>query len=387
MSSTASLPPEGVRRILVIKYRSPGDVVLMTPMLSALKRAFPQAEIVVALNAESAPLVELHPAVSGVLPYDRAARERSPLRRLRQEAALLKGARGFDIVINATEGDRGALLALASGAPVRVGLKAEKPGLAFKERIYTHLLPPWPRERHNVMCNLDLVALLGIDTSGCAAEVALAGEDAARVEECLAAGGVEPGQSVVQVHAPSRATYKQWTPEGVAAVVDHLDLERGLRVILTGAPEEAPYVARIAALCRSRPIDLAGRLTLRQVAALARRACLFFGVDTVAMHLAAAVNTPVVALFGPTRASSWGPWDNGGPADQYAIRAGVQVSGPHVIIASERDCVPCGDMGCRHGGRSACLDELEPGEVITVIDGVLDRVAQPPRAGSAPTSA
>jgi heptosyltransferase-3 len=362
-------------RILVMKFRSPGDVLLMVPALKALKRKFPEAAISVALNAEAAPLLELHPAVSELLPYGRAGRPASLLGRAGFELGFARQIRSrrFDVAINATEGDRGALLALASGAPTRVGIDPRGSGLAFKRRIFGHLLPAWPKDRHNVMCNLDLVALLGAEISDRGVELALADSDARRIEELLASGGIDPGQPLAHVHAPSRVSYKRWRPEAVAAVVDHLELERAVRVVLSGATQEAAYVQAIVGLCRSRPLDLAGRLSLRQAGALARRARLFFGVDTVVMHLAAAVGTPVVALFGPTIASGWGPWDNSGPALQYPARCGVQQSGPHIVVQAERDCVPCGNMGCQRSGRSACLEELAPREVIPVLDGALER--------------
>jgi heptosyltransferase-3 len=366
-----------VRRLLVIKFRSPGDVLLMVPALKALRRAFPEARLSVAVNAEAAPLIEHHPAVSEALPYDRAARSLSWWRRLSLEARLLGRVRaaGFELAVNATEGDRGALLALASGAALRVGFEPHKGGAlqGLKRRAFTHLLPLPPNDRHNVMANLDLIALLGIDVSDRAVELALEEADRARVEGLLAGAGVEPGEPVVHVHAPSRVTYKCWRPEFMAAVIDHLELERGVRVALSGAPPEAPYVANITGLCRSRPIDLTGRLSLRQAGALAQRATLFFGVDTVVMHMAAAVGTPVVALFGPTYAGGWGPWDNAGGEVQYPAPRGVQTSGPHVVVQSERECVPCGNMGCQRSGRSACLEELEPRRVIPVIEAALER--------------
>lgn len=374
-----------IERILVMKFRSPGDVLLMTPALTTLKRAFPQAQLSVAVNAEAAPLIELHPAVSEVLPYERVPRGASWRERLRLEYDLIRQVRRrrFDLVVNATEGDRGALLALLSGAGLKVGL-AQRGGRLkrLKNRLFDHLLPAWPRGRHNVLANLDLVGLLGLDVSERRVELALSRQDRVGVEERLTAAGIAPGQPLVHVHAPSRAPYKCWTPEAMAAVVDHLELERGLRVVLTGAPQERQYVWHLVNLCHSQPVNLAGRLSLRQAGALAERASLFFGVDTVVMHLAAAVNTPVVALFGPSYASVWGPWDNAGGPGQYPEPRGIQKSGPHVVIQAGRECVPCGNMGCERSGRSACLEETAPEEVIAVLEEALERILGAPAKSS-----
>ncbi|PTX99544.1 hypothetical protein DB346_17050 [Verrucomicrobia bacterium LW23] len=117
-------------------------------------------------------------------------------------------------------------------------------------------------------------------------------------------------QPVVVVHAVSRWLWKCWDDAAMADVVDWLQTERGARVVFTTSqdPRELEKSRDILALCRTRPIFVPGTASLRQFAALCRRADAFFGVDTAPMHIAAAAGIPVVALFGPTNSRHWGPW-------------------------------------------------------------------------------
>ena len=143
----------------------------------------------------------------------------------------------------------------------------------------------------------------------------------------------------------------------MSAVIDHLH-ERGLKVVITGAPvdSERAINQHIIDRCKTPPIDLTGQLTLKDMAALSQRAKLFVGVDSAPMHIAAAVNTPTVALFGPSADTEWGPYGHG-----------------HQIIASDaHPCRPCRIDGCGGGKVSDCLTSLPASRVIAAIDRALD---------------
>ena len=151
----------------------------------------------------------------------------------------------------------------------------------------------------------------------------------------------------VQCHPGSRWLFKCWPAASTAALLDRIAAD-GHTVVLTGAPDEreralvGEVLAAIAPATRSRVIDLAGALSLSELAALTARARAFIGVDSAPMHIAAAVGTPVVALFGPSGEHEWGPW---------RVRAEVVVSASH-------PCRPCGIDGCGGGKVSECLSTL-----------------------------
>jgi heptosyltransferase-3 len=144
------------------------------------------------------------------------------------------------------------------------------------------------------------------------------------------------------LHFTSRWMFKCWPVEQVAALVNQLRQD-GLAVVLTAAPAETElqYIAHVRARLRYPVVDLSGKLNLKEVAALTARAQIFIGVDSAPMHMAAAMGTPVVALFGPSGELEWGPWQT-----------------PSRVITSNHSCRPCGLDGCGNGKVSECLTTL-----------------------------
>jgi heptosyltransferase-3 len=135
----------------------------------------------------------------------------------------------------------------------------------------------------------------------------------------------------------------------MARVIDELERSGKARVVLTsgGEEKELKKVEQILAHCQTRPINLAGKTTLKQLAALSDRSRLFIGVDTAPMHIAAAVGTPVLALFGPSGEFNWGPWGDG-----------------HGVLKKDWECRPCGKDGCQGSKKSRCLEEISEEEVL-----------------------
>jgi heptosyltransferase-3 len=158
----------------------------------------------------------------------------------------------------------------------------------------------------------------------------------------------------VQVHPGSRWLFKCWPAERTAALVAQLAAE-GHAMLLTGAPDPREralvdaIVAALPAAARTRVADATGTLSLRELAAVTARARLFIGVDSAPMHIAAAMGTPAVALFGPSGEHEWGPWRV--PA--------------RVVVSTRHPCRPCGIDGCGGGKVSECLTTLP-------VDAVLD---------------
>jgi heptosyltransferase-3 len=211
-----------------------------------------------------------------------------------------------------------------------------------------------------VELNLDALRRIGIQPGDEKERrlVLVPGGDAERdVDSLLSAQGLASGQ-FVHFHPGSRWQFKCWLAERAAALIDAL-AKRGERIVLTAAPDERE-LALIAAIRRhasAQVVDLSGKLSLKQLAALTAKAKLFIGVDSAPMHIAAAMRTPVVALFGPSSEFEWGPW---------------QV--PHRIVAStEHPCRPCGNDGCGGGKVSECLTQLPLDSVMAAVDSLLAR--------------
>jgi len=350
-----------IRRVLVVKLRHHGDVLLASPVIATLKARLPHAEVDALVYADTAEMLSLHPGLSRLHLVDRKWKSRGVLSHAAAEWRLFSvlKQRRYDLVLHLTEHPRGAWLARFLGCAWAVAPDhPRKPG--FWKRSFTHLYPLPPHGgRHTVELNLDALRRIGIQPNDQERRLVLVpgAEAEARVEELLAAHDIVEG-GFIHLHPGSRWQFKCWTPERSAALVDRLQA-RGERVVLTGAPdeEELALIAAIRSRCAKPPADLSGKLTLKILAALSRRAKLFVGVDSAPMHIAAAVGTPVVALFGPSGEAEWGPW---------------QV--PHRVVSSrEHACRPCGNDGCGGGKVSECLTSISVETVLEAIDELLPR--------------
>lgn len=325
-------------RALVIKLRHHGDVLLSSPVLGTLKAHAPKLEIDALAYDDTAPMLEGHPALAELHTVGRKWRSDGPLERLPREIDLFRKlkSRAYDLIIHLSEQPRGAWLARTLGARYSVAPRMGDRG-RFWKRSFTHLYPIAPR-RHQVEVNLDALRRIGIQPTAEQKKVVFVLGDAAapRMREML---GDEP---YIHLHPASRWRFKCWPAEQNAALADRLVAE-GHRVVVTAAPdpEERAFVDRILACMRSKPIDLAGKLSLKELGAVAARAKLFVGVDSMPMHLAAAMGTPTLALFGPSGEAEWRPW---------AV--------DHRVVASSHSCRPCGLDGCGGGKVSECLTTL-----------------------------
>ncbi len=357
-----AIDPSELRRVLVIKLRHHGDVLLSSPVLSVLAREAPQAQIDALVYADTAPMLALHPALSQLHVIDRGWKRLGPRRQLAAEWALLRQLRErrYDLLVHLTDHPRGAWL--ARWLRPRWSVAPDQPGRRWWARSFTHRHAVLPRlGRHTVERHLDALRRLGIHPQPDARRLSIEpGDDArASVDARLARTGLAAG-AFVHLHPASRWLFKCWPVAANAALIDRL-ADAGWPVIVTAAPDpkEREMVERIVAACRGPVVSWAGELSLKEMAALTARARLFVGVDSAPMHIAAAVGTPAVALFGPSSPVDWGPW-------QVAHR---------VVTSDQHPCRPCGLDGCGGGKRSDCLDSLS---VETVWRAAASLLAEPP---------
>ncbi len=334
------------KRILVIKLKQPGDVLVSTPVLAALKEAFPQARVTYLLRRGTEEMISGHPLLDDLLVLDRGAGLPGQWRLLRQ---LRRGR--FELALELSGGDRGAFYAWISGARERLGFT--RPGKTWQNRAFTRQMPFPPLRMHMVLHNLELLRLLGLTPPpNPRLEFFWSPQAEVRVEAQLKSLGLARGAFVV-MHPGAGWRFKCWTPEGYARVIEAIHQDCGLPVVLTAsrAAHEQELLAAIRAQVRVQLPDLAGKLTLKELGALIAQARFFFGVDSAPMHLAAAVGTPAVALFGPSGDFNWGPRGEG-----------------HLVIKKDWDCIPCGKDGCEGSKVSRCLTEISPEEVLAAME-------------------
>ncbi|OHC70140.1 MAG: putative lipopolysaccharide heptosyltransferase III [Rhodocyclales bacterium GWA2_65_20] len=359
--------PASLRRVLVIKLRHHGDVLLASPVISMLKRVAPQCEVDALIYADTAPMLEGHPALAQLHLIDRNWKRQGLLRQAAAEWRLISAlrARHYDLVLHLSVHTRGAWLVrlLRPRWSVAPQFRA-----GFWAGSFAYFYPAQSDPlRHTVETNLDSLRALGIEATDADKRVILVPGAAAeaRVVGLLAGHGLAAG-GFVHVHPASRWAFKCWPADRVAALCDAL-AAKGLPIVLTSAPD-ASEKGLIVAVCAARDnsaaspastVDLSGQLSLKELAALTAQARMFVGVDSAPMHIAAAMGTPVVAIFGPSGDLEWGPWDEVG-------------KNRHRVVASQtHPCRPCGLAGCNDSKISACLTTLPVAQVLAACEELL----------------
>jgi heptosyltransferase-3 len=349
-----------LRRALVIKLRHHGDVLLTSPVFSTLRQLVPGIEVDALIYDDTAEMLSHNPDVSRLFTVPRKGRQLSLPAQMRQEWQLFATLRErrYDLLVHLTESWRGAWLAKALRPRLAVaGVSPLRPPPRLWARSFTHLAPNPPLGgRHTIERHLDALRAIGLQPPAPRQPLRFVpgAEADARIAGLLAGHAVDRSR-LIHIHPTSRWMFKAWTVEGYAATIAGL-IARGYRVVMTAAPaeKEMPVAAAIKAQCDPGLIDLSGQLSLKELGAVIGAARLSLCVDSVPMHMAAAMGTPVVALFGPSSEAEWGPW---------------QV--PHRIIVSGHSCRPCRLDGCGGGKVSDCLVSLSPAEVLAAADSLL----------------
>ena len=354
-----AVPLGEIARALVISLRHHGDVLLASPVLSVLKAHAPRIEVDALVYEDTAPMLEGHPALGRLHVVGRHWKNESLLSRLPLEKALYDAlhARRYDLLVHLTEQPRGAWLARALGA--RCSVAPVVPGRGkFWTNSFTHLYPLARNgRRHKVEANLDALRRIGVQPGMEERRLQFVPGDAAhnRIAALLAAEGVGEG-GFIHIHPASRWRFKCWSADRNAELIDRLSASH--RVVLTAAPDpdEMALVDQIVAKTARKPLLLAGKLQIKELGALTARARLFVGVDSMPMHLAAAMGTPAVALFGPSGEHEWRPW---------------RVA--HRVVTTTHPCRPCGNDGCGGGKISECLTTLPVDDVYAAAQELLSR--------------
>jgi heptosyltransferase III len=349
-----------VKRSLVIKMRHHGDVLLTSPLFSNLKKTIPGAQIDAFIYKDTLPMLQGHPAIADYLLYDREWKKLSPFKKFAKESALLYKirSRGYDLVINLTEGDRGAIAALVSGSPYRVGFDPKKSGLLGKRKIYTHVVNDCPHPRHSVERGLDVLRRIGIFPDSEERDLFLhVPEDAKKkMADLLEKEEIRLGNYIL-IHPVSRWRFKCLATKQIAQLITTLH-DKGMRLVLSAGPDlqEIAMVEEILALTPDIPVlNCAGKVTLKELSALIQNAKALVCVDSVPLHIASALKTPVVAMFGPTSEQNWGPWMH--PKAR--------------VVAQKFSCRPCYQDGCGGSKMSDCLFSMPIQSILSAIDEVV----------------
>ena len=340
-------------RILIIKLSAIGDVVHSLPVLSALRRLYPNSSIHWLVEEAAAGLLQDHPLLDRVL----ISRRKSWISGLKQgRISVLKEfwnflgavrAERYDLILDLQNLFKSALWVAVARGPRKVGFSSTKElaYLPLNEKI-----GPEDFNLHAVDRYMEFVRYLGDYDEPLCFSVPVTPLQVAGVDQLLKEVGLK-GRKVVALNPMALWPTKLWNPRSFSELADRLAKELGLGVVFTGGEQDWDSVEEIIARMSSSPVNFCGRLNLLELAALFSRCALVISTDTGPMHLAAAMGTPVVALFGPTAPDRTGPYGPG-----------------HVVLRTGIPCSPCLKKKCAD---PKCMYEITP-EI--VFDAVKNRL-------------
>ena len=323
------------RRILIIKLSSIGDVVHALPVARSLRLGHPDAFLSWAVHRSCAEVVEDNPYLDEIFVV-----EDKSLRGILGAGTRL-AERGFDTAVDLQGLFRTGLLALQSGAWERIGFT----GNQEMRRLFINRPAVDPRVKQ-----LPPYAYLEFARAAGGAEIDPVPQIFLRLEHRqeaaeLLAPALARGGPIIALNPGARWDTKRWQPERYAAVGDRLVRETGAEIVLIGSSSERPLTDRISAAMSTPPLVLSGQTTLKTLAAVLERSALYVGGDTGPMHIAAAMGTPVAAIFGPTDPEKTAP-----------------VGSPYRIIRSDVPCAPCRLRECSH---HSCMEFVREDQVVS----------------------
>ena len=347
------------RSILIVQLGDIGDVVLSIPAFRTVRENFPEAKVTVAVRAKAHELIAQIPWVEGAIAVNED--RRSPLGELRHQREFFSLVRRhrFDLAFDLRTGTRGAILAWLSGAKERVGFF--DPEGHWRNRLFTRLYRlDYRLPQHVSAYYSSLLRAHGLTVSEAAPEMRVPPEMREGAVKILQAAGSPAELPVIAIQPFSLWRYKEWDIDKLVLLVQRILATCRVSIAVTGSPDEQSRAEDIVG--RFGPdtphvYNLAGKTTLGELSALIAACRLFIGLDSAGIHIAAAVGTPTVAIFGPSAPASWAP-----------------IGESHAFVQKDLPCVPCRQKGCNGSGVSRCLEELDVDEVWRTVRIQLSRL-------------
>jgi lipopolysaccharide heptosyltransferase II len=335
----AALPKKlDPRKILIVLHGSIGDVTRALPLANRIRHGFPRATLAWSIEPPSLPLLEHHPAVDEVLVFDRT-RWRSLgtfLRRIRAARA--------DLVLDLQRHLKSGIISRWTGAPHRLGFD-RRDSKEFNWLFNNHHIPAFGDGVSKLRHYLKFAEYLGLAWEPVEWKLSLTQEEQARVDHCLenVCGGF------VAVFVGSRWESKRWFSDQISGCAKLIHQGYGLSVVLLGGKEDAALASEVELSCGRAVFNLVGRTSLKEAVGIIAKAKIAVGPDTGLMHIAAAVGTPVVSLWGATSPLRTGPY---GFED--------------LVIQGRAACSPCYRKHCPIG--RICMRSIEVEEIMSKIE-------------------
>lgn len=319
-----------VQNILVITLSNIGDVVLTLPVISVLRKEFPGAQLSVMVGPRAKGVFDGDPRLARVIVYEKHL----PFKHKIRFALGLRKQR-FDLVVDL----KNTLFPFLLGARYKTGPLPKAP------KSISHM-----RDRHLWKLKSLGIAIQGYDASG----IWISPEDENYISRFLEDNAIDKSHALVALNPGGRNAIKRWSAGGFACLSDALVDAYGAKIIIVGDEEEQALASEIAVKMKNKPIIASGKTSIRQTACLLKRCKLLISNDSAPLHIAASVNTPILAIFGPTDANMYGPTGRG-----------------DIVVKRDLPCAPCREAACRQNHE--CMDLITPDEVFAAAKKILGR--------------
>jgi len=336
------------KRILVVRTDRLGDVILSTPVIKALRDAYPNACIAMAVRPYTRTIVEGNPFLDEVILYDKTGRHQSWLGMFVFSRSLVK--KKFDLSIVLNPSNRSNIIPFLAGIPRRVGYD-RKWG-----RLLTDRIPDTKHEgkKHEIEYTLDLVRHLGIEPRDTRTYIPVGQDSEEWAREIIAKEKIKPNEPIAVINPGASDASKQWPAPNYAAVADGL-AQKGFRIAVLGGKEDAKICWQVIGAMHYPAINLVGNNTIRQAAAFLKHAGLFISSDTGPMHIASSVGVPVICIMGRNQQGlsprRWGPH-----------------SPQSIIVHKDIGCAPCLAHDCKKG--FTCLSAITAEDVLSAAEKI-----------------
>jgi len=348
----------GKVNILIVKLSAIGDVVHTLPALATLRELYPEADITWVVEESSSDIIKNHPYLNRVI-ISRRKQWVADLKKLHNAGKTIAEIRSFiaaireikyDLVIDFHGLFKSSMIVLLSGGKRKLGYDSmqELSGLFLNEKIFEDM------QKHAVDRYLDFVRYLGANIDNPEFYIPIEEENRTRVETLLKANGIDINESFVAVNPVAFWDTKLWEDDKFARLCDRITEELEYKVVFTGSKGHGS-IECIRSMMTVPSINLEGQTTLRDLAYLYSLSGLLITTDSGPMHIAAAMNTPTVALFGPTDPSRTGPYGKG-----------------HIVVRKEMPCSPCFLKKC---DTKRCMKEIGVDEVFEAVKEVINQIS------------
>ena len=335
------ISPDEVKRILIRSTNWVGDTVMMLPSLVAVRKTFPRAEITVLASPWVLPLFENHPAVDRTIVMDKGRGLMREPKELLLIVSQLRNVR-FDLAVLFQNAFEAALLSYLGGVRYRVGYNTDGRGFFL---THTVIRDKAILSAHQVDYFLGLVDAMGWQVTETKPVVYLNREDTKTISRMLSSEGICDNDMLIGLNpGAAYGPAKRWPAERFAVIGDWASKRWNAKVVLFGSSSEAAIAEEVATLMKTEPLNVCGKTTLGQAMALIKRCDFFLTNDSGLMHIAAALNRPLVAIFGPTNHVQTRP-----------------VSKNARMVRHDFECSPCLKEVCPLDHR--CMLSIEPHEV------------------------